>query len=120
MTFAEFDAYTEALLTDVRLMRDTKGKEYAGPKDRFDNFNRLAQRMGLKREQVWQVYFTKHWDAIESYIRDGQTYSTEGIRGRIVDAITYLTLLAGMIHEDQQGHQTSDINSPIPLAVPPQ
>jgi hypothetical protein len=100
MTFEEFDAITETLLAQIRQMRDTKGREYAGPRDRFDNFNRLSTRMGIRRQQVWQVYFTKHIDAIESFIREERTYSSEGIEGRIVDAMVYLLLLAGMIRED--------------------
>ncbi len=101
MTFEDFDKYSKELLADVEKMRDIKGREYAGTKDRFDNFNRLAARTNMPRNRVWQVYFTKHLDAIESYIQAGREFSDEGIRGRIVDAITYLTLLAGMIAEDQ-------------------
>ena len=100
MTFEEFNTFTETILSEVRNMRDSKGKEYAGNKDRFDNFNRLALRLNLPRNKVWQVYFTKHLDSIESFIDNGRTFSSESIRGRIVDAITYLTLLAGMIEED--------------------
>lgn len=100
MTFLEFDYFSSKLMKEVLEMRDTKGKEYAGGKDRFDNFNRLAARLNLPRQKIWQVYFTKHLDAIESYIEHGREFSSESIRGRIVDAITYLTLLAGMIEED--------------------
>ena len=102
MTFEEFNKYSMELLDEVLHMRDTKGKEYANSLDRFDNFNRLASRIKLPRNKVWLVYFIKHLDAIESYIDRGQTYSNESIRGRIVDAITYLTLLAGMIEEDNE------------------
>lgn len=99
MTFEEFDKLTEELFENVRVMRDTKGKEYARTEDRFDNFNRLASRMDIPRETIWLVYFTKHMDAIESYIKHGRTFSDENIRGRIVDAMTYLALLAGMFGE---------------------
>ena len=102
MTFEAFDKFTTDVIQKVLLMRDTKGKEYAHTADRFDNFNRLAARLNLPREKVWQVYFTKHLDAIESFIDNGREFSDEGIQGRIVDAITYLTLLAGMIEEDAQ------------------
>lgn len=102
MTFQDFDTYSTELLAKVTNMRNTKGKEYAGDNDRFDNFNRLAVKCGkLDRKLVWLVYFTKHIDAIESYISNGREFSTESIEGRIVDAITYLTLLAGMIKEEQ-------------------
>lgn len=101
MTFSEFDAFAEGVIAQVLTMRDTKGREYAGKSDRFGNFNRLADRMGITRLQVWQVYATKHMDSIETFIREGQTYSTESIQGRIVDEITYLLLLAGMVEEDR-------------------
>lgn len=103
MTFQEFDNYSNDLLSKVTRMRDTKGREYAGEKDRFDNFNRLAVKCGnLDRKLIWLVYFTKHIDAIESFISNGREFSTESIEGRIVDAVTYLTLLAGMIKEDKE------------------
>lgn len=102
MTFDAFDKFAEGVIAQVLTMRDTKGREYAGAADRFGNFNRLADRMGITRQQVWQVYATKHMDSIETFIREGQTYSTESIQGRIVDEITYLLLLAGMVEEDRQ------------------
>lgn len=101
MTFSEFDAVADRIITEVKRMRDTKGKEYAGTKDRFDNFNRLAARTGVPREIVWQVYFTKHIDALESFLKTGETSSNEPIEGRIVDCITYLLLLAGMLEENE-------------------
>lgn len=102
MTFEDFDKFTEEILTEVRKMRDTKGKEYARTKDRFDNFNRLGVTLNLPRYKVWQVYFYKHIDSINSYVDNGTEFSEEKIRGRIVDAVTYLLLLAGMIEEDLQ------------------
>lgn len=100
MTFEQFDIFIEELLSEVRKMHTTKGVEYAHGLDRFDNFNRLSQRLDLDRLKVWLVYFTKHMDAIESYIQNKREFSDESIRGRFVDAITYLTLAAGMIAED--------------------
>ena len=102
MTFTEFDNFNSELLDAVTRMSESKGREYAGSSDRFDNFNRLAARLDLPRQQIWLVYFTKHMDAIESYIRLQHVQSDESIYGRIVDAITYLTLLAGMVQEDQR------------------
>lgn len=100
MTFEQFDTITERILKEVQNMRDTKGKEYTGGYDRFDNFNRLAEKLKVPRILIWDVYFSKHMDAIESYVRNGKVLS-EPIEGRIVDAITYLLLLAGMIAEDE-------------------
>lgn len=103
MKFKDFDKFTEDFFDSVRRMRDTKGKEYARTADRFDNFNRLATELALSREKVWQVYFTKHWDAIRSYIDNKREFSEEGIHGRMIDAVTYLILLAGMFKENASG-----------------
>lgn len=104
MTFEEFDKVCEQMFKEVRVMRDTKGKEYARSKDRFDNFNRLARDLKVSREQILWVYTSKHLDGIVSYINNGCTFSGEHIHGRIKDVITYLLLLDGMIVEnDRQG-----------------
>lgn len=100
MKFTEFDAVQAEIFAKCVEMKTSKGVEYANSDERFGNFNRLAERLGVSRNQVLYVYLTKHMDAIESYIRFGKVKS-EPIEGRIVDAITYLTLLAGMIREDE-------------------
>ncbi len=102
MTFPEFDEFQKVLLIKVIEMKDTKGKEYANSENRFANFDRLATRLNLSNLKVALVYLTKHMDAIESYISRGRTYSTETIQGRIVDAIMYLILIAGMIEEEEE------------------
>jgi hypothetical protein len=101
MTFTEFDKYQEDLLAQVVKMKDTKGKEYAHSVDRFANFNRLADRLSQPNVVIAWIYFMKHIDSIESYVREGKTFSTENIQGRIVDAITYLTLIGGMIEANK-------------------
>jgi len=98
MTFDEFDEFQEELLKEVKGM-GAKGKEYAHSEERFANFNRLASELDLDNKMVAWVYFKKHIDSIISYIKNSQTYSTEPIRGRFVDAISYLTLIAGMCEE---------------------
>lgn len=80
-------------------MRDSKGKEYANSADRFANFNRISAQVGITNAQVGMVYLTKHLDSIQSYLKTGRIHSTERIRGRFVDAVTYLVLMAGMCEE---------------------
>lgn len=99
MTFEDFDKWQAELWAECVKMRDTKGREYSHEKDRFANFNRLANELGISNVTVGWVYLKKHLDSIASYVKDGKTYSTESIRGRIVDAIVYLTLIGGMIEE---------------------
>jgi hypothetical protein len=98
MTHPEFVAYQKTILDKVVGMGDTKGKEYANSESRFANFDRAAAELGLTNIQVAWVYTKKHLDGIASYCRTGQIFS-EPIEGRIVDAIVYLTLIAGMIEE---------------------
>lgn len=109
MTFADFDKYQEELFEHVRTMKLTKGKEYANSENRFANFYRLAESLGLTNIQVGWVYTAKHLDAIAQFCHTQQTHSTEGIEGRIVDAITYLTLIGGMIQEQQSKLNKDDL-----------
>lgn len=106
MTFQEFDRYQKDLIEQVIVMRDTKGKEYANSESRFANFDRLSIQLDLKSYQIGWVYLTKHLDSIASYCKNGEIYSTESIQGRIVDAITYLTLIGGMILEEAIKEET--------------
>ncbi len=99
MTFENFEQFQAALFDQVKHMQCTKGKEYTDGIDRFLNFNEEAKDMDVSRLKVAEIFLNKHMRAIKSYIRDGKEYSDEGIMGRIVDAITYLTLIAGMIEE---------------------
>lgn len=100
MTFEDFDKIQAKLLLEVAGMGSTKGKEYANSVSRFANFDRAAEKNGVSRLVVANIFLTKHMDAIDSFIKNGKIFSTEGIHGRIVDAITYLTLIDGMIRED--------------------
>ncbi len=102
MTFENFEQFQAALFDQVKHMQCTKGKEYTDGIDRFQNFNEEAKDMDVSRLKVAEIFLNKHMRAIKSYIRDGKEYSDEGIMGRIVDAITYLTLIAGMIEETHQ------------------
>lgn len=103
MTFQEFDQFFDRIFEECKFLRDTKGKEYAHSTSRFANFDRAAERLGISRTMVANVYLHKHLDAIDSYILNRESYSGENIRGRITDAITYLCLVAGMIEEDIDG-----------------
>lgn len=115
MTFAEFDEFTETFLKEVRKMKDTKGKEYANTTDRFDNFNRLALKNDVGRLVVANIYMTKHLDAIDSYIKTGREHSSEPIRGRFIDAVTYLILMAGM--QDETKPTPPHVEYVYPLGV---
>jgi cyclopropane fatty-acyl-phospholipid synthase-like methyltransferase len=88
--------------SEIVAINKTKGHDYAGEEDALSNFKRNADRLGLTPIQVWGVYFHKHLDAIETYVREGGVPS-EPIEGRIQDAILYLYLLRGLISEGTVG-----------------
>ena len=104
MTFEEFDRFQEELLKEVVGMKDTKGKEYTNGKDRFNNFNDESKDLDIDRLKIAEVFLNKHIRGIKSFIRDGKIYSDETVRGRIIDAIVYLTLIAGMIEEGKEDY----------------
>jgi hypothetical protein len=102
MTFQEFEQFQKELLEEVVMMGSTKGKEYAySEEDRFQNFNELAKNLDLNRLKVAMVYVQKHIFSLTSFINKQKTYSNETIQNRIIDIITYMTLIAGMIHESR-------------------
>jgi hypothetical protein len=78
-----------------------KNKDYASDQDVTANFKRLADRLGVSPMVIWSVYFTKHIDAILSYVKNGQAAS-EPIDKRFVDAANYLVLGMALIGEEEK------------------
>lgn len=90
-----------------------KGGEYAGDDDRLANFRRNAAALGLPMESVWGVYCAKHWDAIMQYIKDENNgvkrERLEGLEGRAMDIIVYMTLFIAMLDEKHNLPQIDEI-----------
>ena len=94
----------EGLFKDEHEMLLVKGKAYAGEGDSLANFKRNAERLGLTKYQIWAVYFNKHVDSINNAIQQNPNCpvdESEGLRGRIVDARTYLSILQCLLEEDR-------------------
>ncbi len=90
---------TEIIPTVMRV-RDAGQKEYAHGRDNvFANFERGANALEISREKVLMTYLLKHIDGISAYVK-GHKSQREDVRGRLTDAIVYLTLLWGMIAEE--------------------
>jgi hypothetical protein len=98
--------FTE-LFNDCLETARRKGRDYSthadAEIDMNSNFKVLADMMGpnVDKYVVWDVYFMKHIMAIQSFIATRKLES-EGIRGRILDAINYLAILESLIEEDKQ------------------
>jgi len=105
MNIKDFNQNTEELFKDCFNLLDRKGADYSGVIDRFENFKKNGERLGLTKYQVWSVYFGKHIDAIFNSIKKDPNYpqvESEPIEERLKDAICYLALFAGMLKEDQE------------------
>lgn len=120
MKRADFRKSLDVLHERLCDLTATKGEEYrgVGEESQFGNFERHAKRLGMTREQILSVYLGKHMDAIDTFIKDhaagvDRSYS-EPITGRIDDAILYLTLLRGMVSENEHApFKDSIIEAPI-------
>ena len=99
MTHKQMCQLMQKALDEVTEMRDAGQKEYAHTEDNvFANFERVSELTDVSREKVLLVYLLKHIDGISAYIKGHQS-QRESVNGRITDAIVYLLLLKGMVHE---------------------
>jgi hypothetical protein len=79
---------------------DKKSEDYAAESDRLMNFKRTGAGLSLPPETVLMIFATKHFDAINSFVRaGGKDDRSEPIIGRIYDLQNYLDLLLGLIEE---------------------
>ena len=112
MNTDKFEKDFEVVVEECKEVLITKGREYQSTNEEgtnvFANFERISDSLGINRESVLWVYFSKHRDSISTFIRDlenGKSVEeiektlTEPINGRITDAINYLLLLNSMVNE---------------------
>lgn len=100
MTYEDFDKLFDDLIAECRGMRDSKGPEYSGLKDRLANFKEAAKDFGVSPLVICGIFKDKHDRAVKCYAR-GEYRGSEPIRGRIVDAIVYNVLMYGLIVEGE-------------------
>lgn len=97
----------------------SKGDEYASDTDRLSNFKRGAEILGMRPLDVWAVYFNKHIDGINSYVKRTKTehYTdvdaklSEPIEGRFEDAINYLLLGVALLLEMRNPPDVKQVDS---------
>lgn len=100
MKKSEFRELLEGVHKKLLDLTETKGEEYSNDDDQLANFKRSAVESGCTKYQVWLIFFNKHMDAIKYFVKNKEIKSTEGLIGRIDDAILYLMLLRAMYIED--------------------
>lgn len=103
MTPERFAELWDAALEKVTELAVNKGGEYAPGEDRLSNFKGNAERLDLTPLDVWAVYAGKHWDAIQTYVRDQRLGVSrprmEGIEGRFHDLIVYAVLGLALVED---------------------
>lgn len=91
----------DRVFDECRGIRGAGQAEYAHrDENAFANFERVAERLGMKREAVLMVYAEKHLDGIHSWIQ-GHKSQRESVKGRINDVIVYLVLLRAMAESSE-------------------
>lgn len=96
MTRDELANTMNSVFKECLQLYDEGQKEYARGEDNgFANFDRVAEHLGISREEVLLVYALKHLDGITAYVQ-GHKSQREDVRGRINDLIVYLCILRGM------------------------
>lgn len=101
MNQSEFERFTEDFIAKTADLLVVKGKEYAGSEDRLANFKRGAALTGVEPEQVCFIYLSKHYDAVATFLREGEIPGAEPIAGRLHDLANYVLLLAALVRERQ-------------------
>jgi len=97
MTKDQFDELFIKIIDEVKETRNDGQKEYAHSEiNVFANFERTARQLNTTRDKVLMTFLMKHMDGIVAHI-NGHTSQREDIRGRIKDAIVYLTLYWAMV-----------------------
>ena len=97
MTKDQFDDLFTSIIDQVKATRDDGQKEYAHDEvNVFANFERTARQLNTTREKVLMTFLMKHMDGIVAHI-NGHESQREDIRGRVKDAIVYLTLYWAMV-----------------------
>ena len=107
MDNATFVKNIESLIEDAKKTMISKGAEYAGNEDRLANFKRGGNNLGVEAILIWAVYFNKHIDSINSFVKNLQKSGnfdfekdlSEKIEGRFLDALNYVLLGHSLIQE---------------------
>lgn len=99
MTREQLAGVMDRVFDECRGLREAGQREYARREENaLANFERVAERVGVSREKVLMVYLEKHMDGIHAWI-NGHRSQRESVKGRINDAIVYLTILRGMVED---------------------
>lgn len=103
MTIVDRQILANEVFNKCLALLQSKGEAYSGKEDSLSNFKENGRKLNMSKYQVWAIYANKHIDSINNAIKY-DAYSpvdaTEGLSGRIIDAINYLVILEALLYED--------------------
>jgi hypothetical protein len=107
MDHEEYYQIRKELLEFAEEVAAPKREEYTGQsQDILYNFKRIANRLGMSPLQVWAVYFNKHVDSVNTFIK-GEASVSEPMGSRFADMLNYLFLGIALIIEEEQTQSPS-------------
>ena len=102
MDHEEYYQIRKELLEFAEEVAAPKREEYTGQsQDILYNFKRIANRLGMSPLQVWAVYFNKHVDSVNTFIKGTDSVS-ESMGSRFADMLNYLFLGISLIIEEEE------------------
>ncbi len=104
MTHKTYDALKLQLENLCNRTTDEKGPAYTGEsKDMLANFKSMANRFNISPIIVWAIYFNKHVDAVNSFIKNPSlSQGSEPIESRFVDIINYSYLGYALLEDERE------------------
>ena len=110
MIFEQLKSIAEQLFRDCFEVLSHKGRSYSTRQDELQNFKDLGYLLQLDPKYVCMIYLMKHIYSISSMVR-GEKLDTEGIYGRVLDAINYLILLYALFEEEKKNEENKCQNT---------
>ena len=107
----DFNHVVNDVLSRCRSILTRKGREYAGPIDRLQNFKDSARIQGCTPEQALIGMRTKHTVSVMGMVdgvSEGNSYPLSLWEEKILDEINYNILLMALIKERRDKEEEED------------
>ena len=109
MNREELNKIFEETVQECREILFSKNMEYSRDSNALENFDVTSAAAGITELQALYVFLRKHINSIETYIREGETYSDETIQGRVYDCINYLILFNALLKREELRNKTEKV-----------
>lgn len=111
MTNKEYQSVRNGLFAYAQDIMEDKQPAYTGEnEDVLSNFKNMADRFGIDPLVAWGIYFNKHVDAINSFIKNPELHQGgEPISSRFADIINYCALGMALVKEQKHASESNKI-----------